>query len=561
MCWLLLAAGAACLGENAAFAQAASSPKVSGPASLNSLQLSASQLSALPERTLVLAGLSLRRGRVVAMDARSVWVFESFTPGSEDEGESDADLSLALLAGASTDEPIDESLFEAFPREDVLAILPKTNDEIPAGLWAYAPGRATTALHRGAEASERERRRVEAALLEARLTELLDEQRAFEQAREDANDAADQDADQQAAAGDDAAPRIRPQTTTQAVPLYGRVLLVDGQYLTGTLRERADDVPSPDTLRWVDTLGDDRGGMGWQLPLERVRSLWLSDSTTPLNEGAGDVLVLRNNDVLRGFASTSWEAQELKFGVELAGAAGAAGGTAPGGSVTVPASRVAELHLENPMEPATTGALVWLGDQTIRVDNLAWQADVATMLWAAMPESKDTARELSMSAARVRAVKLAPARIAALAQQTIVQTTCPDGRRWCPPVLVGPVLSTALGAADIELPGPMQVTFALPEGAKGLLATIELPESSRELGRCTLVVHAAGASPQAKELARIELGGTSADAQASTRVPLRVALPSGSTTLVLTLDAGSDGPLQDRVLVRRGLLELDPAGD
>jgi hypothetical protein len=540
--------------------------------------ITAAQLRALPERTLVLAGLRTMRVRVVSLDSEALQVFETL------EGEGEGDWSLALLAGEGSD-TIDPALLERIPRQDALAVLPAQAAPSPAGLWAYAPGRGTSALRRGAEASNRERKRLESAMLASRLAE-LEQQIARMQAGAD-------DEDENPANAAQTAPAREPSL------LVGTLLLSDGQLLSGTLLHReqasnavgdaggkqtdpanqadaatqadaanqADPANAADSIRWLDAFAQEpgsqraRGSEGLVVPLDAVRRIDLSEDAPPAtgdaSTQAGDTLALRNGDVLRGFVGSVWDGGELFFTLE----------PAEGASVRVPAPRVAQVRIAEPASPAVPGAgeaRLWLGEQTLRVQNVSMQGESASFAWVGIGQGDDASQApVTLNAGRIRAIALAPARIAALAEQRIVSTQCADGRRWCPGAIVGPVLQTALGAADIELPGPMDVTFALPSGASTFAASVELPESSRELASCEFVVLAQGEAGAAKELARVTLGGDPEAVQAGGESMPRYSgdvvlqLPAGSTRLTLRLQPGPDGPALDRVLVRRALLAMD----
>jgi hypothetical protein len=434
-------------------------------------------------------------------------------------------------------------------------------------------------LRRGAEASSRERKRLESAMLASRLAE-LEQQIARMQAGAD-------DEDENPANAAQTAPAREPSL------LVGTLLLSDGQLLSGTLVHReqarntagdaardkasddvgdaggkqADAANAADSIRWLDALAQEpgsqraRGSEGLVVPLDAVRRIDLSEDAPPATGDAstqtGDTLALRNGDVLRGFVGSVWDGGELFFTLE----------PAEGASVRVPAPRVAQVRIAEPASPAAPGASearLWLGEQTLRVQNVNMQGESASFAWVGIGQGDDASQEsVTLNAGRIRAIALAPARIAALAEQRILSTQCADGRRWCPGAIVGPVLQTALGAADIELPGPMDVTFALPSGASTFAASVELPESSRELASCEFVVLAQGEAGAAKELARVTLGGDPEAVQAggdsmprfSSDVVLQ--LPAGSTRLTLRLQPGPDGPALDRVLVRRALLAMD----
>lgn len=500
--------------------------------------ISAKQLATLPERVIVQRGLATMVGRVISIDAREVRVVESVS-----------DPYDALLAGLPVDmseslssAAIDESLIVALPIEQVLAIMPQTLVSSPAGLWAYVPGRATSATHRGADAHERDRERRIAAAVASRDAML----RRQLQLEDEVN----------------ASAQIQQQPQTLLVP--GTLQLVDGQLLTGSLvLATIGRSPPADTLLWSCTLLPE-GQREVHVPLEQVRLLQLHRSdenkraaSAPVDASI-DRAVLANGDALEGFASAVWENGRLALAMEAQA----------GAAVRVPAERLTSLRLAEDAatsgqhaQAGNEGMLVWLADQTVRATALAIEGDQALLGWAGVEHEKKPAEgtqaiaSVRLAASSIRAIAVQPAAITGLALLPVVSTACGDGRRWCPPLVVSGQVSASLGAADIELPGPMSVTMSLPQDARTIAAIAELPESCRELGTCDLVV-LVGEEGKMVEAARLTLSG--ANPVQPLRVELAANKQSGAASaklIMLTLEAGADGSVQDRVLLRGGLVE------
>jgi hypothetical protein len=119
----------------------------------------------------------------------------------------------------------------------------------------------------------------------------------------------------------------------------------------------------------------------------------------------------------------------------------------------------------------------------------------------------------------------------------------------------------ALGAADIELPGPMSAEWMLPPGASHVSIRLELPESARVFGDCVVRVEVVG-----DEASGVEHRLSSASPSAMVRLALGAAtgpVPSaeGVRRLVVRVEAGERGGIQDRVVIRRGLVLVDSAQD
>ncbi|MCX5689237.1 MAG: hypothetical protein NTV94_05515, partial [Planctomycetota bacterium] len=122
-------------------------------------------------------------------------------------------------------------------------------------------------------------------------------------------------------------------------------------------------------------------------------------------------------------------------------------------------------------------------------------------------------------------------------------------RRWVPPVVVGDAMSAALGAADVELPGPMSVLCDVP-GASRVSGMVELPESCRVWGDCEVFIEVmSGGAGVTKPLWHQRLNG------AQPRVAFNLMLPATSdAVLVVRVEAGENGPVMDKVVLRRPLL-------
>jgi hypothetical protein len=89
----------------------------------------------------------------------------------------------------------------------------------------------------------------------------------------------------------------------------------------------------------------------------------------------------------------------------------------------------------------------------------------------------------------------------------------------------------------------MSATWELPANVKRFAADVELPDSCRVWGDCTLIMTVDG-----KELARVRL-----TPQASTSV-LAADLPADAKQLTLSLDPGNQGSVEDRVVLKRAIL-------
>ena len=113
--------------------------------------------------------------------------------------------------------------------------------------------------------------------------------------------------------------------------------------------------------------------------------------------------------------------------------------------------------------------------------------------------------------------------------------------------MVEPLERSILKLAAIEIPGPMRITWLLPEGSLRLGLEAELPEESRLWGHCNLVVSAA-VDGRESELARRTLS------QDTPTTDLSIEVPDGAESLSIAVEPGRYGPIQDRVVLNRAML-------
>jgi hypothetical protein len=282
----------------------------------------------------------------------------------------------------------------------------------------------------------------------------------------------------------------------------GVMRLIDGQSFPGVL---SSEPAEPDRVRWAGRVG----GL-LSMPLERVAAMQLRPVAMPLCDGTSDVLLLTNGDRVEGFLASVGPLVTIEVG---------------GSPTTIESGRVAAASLANPAK-AATGTWVWLASGAVcRVTALSLGQD-----------------------GEVRAVVFEASALRTLAQSTPRVTSSDADRPWTPPPVVGDPALALLGAADIELPGPMTVTWALP-GAVRIAGTVELPEAARLWGDCDVAIEAV-ASGRVVPLWRHRLN------EATPEASFNLELPGGSDLeWTVRLEAGENGPIMDRIVLRRVLVK------
>jgi hypothetical protein len=140
-------------------------------------------------------------------------------------------------------------------------------------------------------------------------------------------------------------------------------------------------------------------------------------------------------------------------------------------------------------------------------------------------------------------------RLTGLGEVEPAGTAIAPDRRWSEPVLLGDPSTALLGAPTVEIPGPMSVWWTLPEGATRMSVVAELPASMRRWGDCELVIEV-GEVGAWRQVARERLNAE--------RPEVGVNVPLDGTMLRITVEEGRYGSIQDRVVLRRGLLLIEP---
>lgn len=297
------------------------------------------------------------------------------------------------------------------------------------------------------------------------------------------------------------------------------LVLADGQRFFGMPAGGSGDL-----IRWT---ADGAGPV--EASLEQIDRIVLAPRLDPgPSDAIDDVVILTNGDRLEGFVVALGGDVEMEV---------------EGRAVSMPLQRIAVIDLASaPAERA--GPFMWFDDGSIA--RLEARGD--TYLLAQAPSGW----EASAPAAAASAFVYDAASIRALGELPMIDYE-PIGRRWGPAPQIGPQMA-GLWAAPVNLPGPMRASWQLPQGARRFGAVVELREDSRVWGDCEVVVaqRRAGDVDGGAELARVRLTGDEPRAQVA--VDLDGSLGAGE--LVITVEPGASGPIQDRVRIDGALLLL-----
>jgi hypothetical protein len=291
----------------------------------------------------------------------------------------------------------------------------------------------------------------------------------------------------------------------------------------------------------VDSAGDPEV-VAWEHPRFGLISAAIDDIARLATAAAGrlatrdrapieDVLLLSNGDRLSGLVLGLGDPVEIE---------------SADGVVETARANVDAVILANPAR-SLEGLVVWLDDGTVTgVERAVSSSGHTIELTLATGQSAEY--ELD----RLRAVGYDSGRLVPLSTLEPESQIAVGDRRLAlgvvtrhhpDDVLTGS--AATLGAKDLELPGPMSVTYRLPRSSIRFAATASLPESTAPWGDCEIAVLVDG-----KEIYRRRLSQDEPIAS--------INLPIDGRDLTLRLDPANYGPIRDRVRLHRPLILLAP---
>ena len=327
-------------------------------------------------------------------------------------------------------------------------------------------------------------------------------------------------------------------------PPTGLATLTDGQQIAGA----PDTVPSADAqptgaLPWSLAAA---GDAPLAIQLERLRSA--AFHATPHTLGRldaapddRDLLILANNDQATGF---------------IASLAGPAVIETDAGELSLPLDLIAGVSLANPHNDRT-GTTIYLDDRSILTVENAEIDNANKSLRLTAPDINASAtrtaepQDLAIPSAAVLAAaqpgivplaSLTPQR-QQTPQSAVVPLSIQTSRH---PDDLAPTGATPLGLADLTLPGPMSVTYNLPQNTTRFATTAHLDPAAARWAHCTLTI----------SLDRQPHSTITFSSEHPPTTPINIPTNNASS-LTITLDEGQRGPIGDRVTLRRPILRVN----
>lgn len=305
--------------------------------------------------------------------------------------------------------------------------------------------------------------------------------------------------------------------------------LVDGTRLLGTLAPGGGGSRAGETgIAQGTCLGD------VVFDLDHLARVVFDATASPaaVAPGDADVVELANGDRMEGLVATLWP-----LVIEDAGDAGK--------QTELPPERVRQVVMSNKRRESGLSR-VWLRDGSVVNVSSFVRGEGGVLAGEARVDGNDGVFRFAAPSDRVLALVMSGTRLVPLSQIGVSSYRPAGGRRWAPgPSVVGGVVAGGVGG-DIELSGPMTASWKLPKGSARFSAGVELSRGARSLGMCTLVVEWRG-----KEIARVDMSGTRASSE------VVASLDGGEGELVLTVQAGPRGPVQNDVVLRQAMVLVE----
>lgn len=324
--------------------------------------------------------------------------------------------------------------------------------------------------------------------------------------------------------------------------------LTDGQMLVGGVGSIVGDADA--MLVRHPVLGEMRVSLD--------QTMWITGADAPaLTPATGDdTVVLANGDLLTGFVGGIVRAEDGSAAVEFEPVAGP--------PIEVGLENVLSVVIANNAEPAR-GPRIWLADGSsvaLREIAAANGGDAGLVrvspVLAVERSGEPAATEGGQAEVSADATTLAApgslvldhvvgwmpeaGRLVALAGLNVLSVEPTAPRPWTEGPVFGDAARSALGAADVLLPGPSRIEWELPVGADGLSCVVTLPEAYRDWGDCEVVILAAGGAGDGAMTERWR-GRVNAE---NPTLPVAIEMADRPTRLIVAVEPGAFGPVQDR---------------
>ena len=319
---------------------------------------------------------------------------------------------------------------------------------------------------------------------------------------------------------DDCVALLNPQAAPRPPGSGGLLILADGQRFPGKALSGAPK--AEDLFVWNHS----RFGR-MEVPLEWVRTVLLAGAAAPVPPHEGDVLMLRNGDVVEGLITALGDPVSIELMSDDEPQI-----------IELPLDGITSVSMVTPTLPSQ-GQRVWLrGGSIIDVTHVRLGDDGIVRLID--PRIVPGEHRLPLSA--IAAVLFDPDAMTPFADLSPMRVEGPATRYEVPPPTA---LDEAppLGLSRVELRGPLSARYILPAAAGELrfIAEAKRPVTASAWSDFELVL-----SDEQGEVFRTRLN----DAHPTVSIDVRLRGP----VLTIQITEGDYGPIQDHVILHRAML-------
>lgn len=315
------------------------------------------------------------------------------------------------------------------------------------------------------------------------------------------------------------------------------VTLIDAQVVRGTIIEPE----LPEQLAFTLIAGRSTRGQA-RIPIGRVRRIADVQAPPVSNDAASlrdDTLITRTGDEIVGFIESIGPMTRVSL--------------RDGSELEIETSRLSEVHFANEREN-TPGIYLTMNDhETLRAGVFEYDnqqpitIDVDTTALG-LDDTGNSTWIFDTNSLRSLQVIDPALRVVGLGEIEPDRVEANGDRDWVPvPVLLDRA-SAHPTLSSIDFPSPMRVSYTLPRGATRFACNIETPV--QQWTDCVVRVIAQSNSG-ANTLLEQRFNSTSTTAELNMRLPI------GATALIIEIDPGEHGPIQDRVLLHQPRLLIE----
>jgi hypothetical protein len=307
----------------------------------------------------------------------------------------------------------------------------------------------------------------------------------------------------------------------------GWLRLADGQRFPG--QALSGSRPQDGVLVWVQSSWLGR----MEVPLDRIESVTFVGGASVPAPGDADTLQLANGDRLEGFVTALGD----PITVEVLNGDGSGPKT-----IELPLDRVVSVRMVTPAQEPS-GNRLWLIEGTVVDVQDVILGDDGLFRLEGMPLVVDE-QALRIEVGAVAGVQFDAQGLIPFAVITPSRVEGPPTRYVVPAPTVLDEFAP-LGLGRVEFRGPVSVQYLLPAGSAYLSAEAALPIWARSWGDCELIIR-----EDDRQIFSARLNGDQPTAV--------IGVPLDGSRLTVEVTEGSGGPVQDRVVLLRALVLVEP---